>query len=231
MKADLLDGDFVFCRELVLPRSVKAIYDVRALTRPIQSFVFEGLERRDPWAVVARRPFSADRRLCLTNMPQPSRQRAGKRKRPPEAVASPLALELVSLIRVSGRGRAVKKRIIETVDSGPLDPPGSPTIPDDDPLPLPPSQPDPYDSEEGEPTEIFPDAASRSVSVRVSFSCHVTRLQPSSLEFKSGSHTAQSISEKSIAQKPLCINVRPAFHVSRLQMTNACARRPQSTAV
>jgi len=118
-------------------------------------------------------------RLCLLiTMPQQSRPRTGKRKRPPEHLPSPLSLEVVSLVRVgSSRGRATKKRVVEKMD---FDPPSSPiTFPGDDDNnntpPEPGSQADPSNSVDNESVEQSCEAVSHSVSVSVLHACHVTR--------------------------------------------------------
>jgi len=119
-----------------------------------------------------------DRRLSLiTIMPQPSRSKAGKRKRPPEHVPSSLSLEVVSLVRIgSSRGRATKKRVIEKME---FDHPSSPiTFPDDDnddSPPAPSSQVDPPDSVDDDPAGLASDVASHSVSVSVLCARHLTR--------------------------------------------------------
>jgi len=121
---------------------------------------------------------STDQRLCLLiTMPQQSRPRTGKRRRPPEHLPSPLSLEVVSIVRVgSSRGRATKKRVVEKMD---FDPPTSPiTFPgddDDDTPPEPGSQAGPSNSVDNESVEQSPEAVSHSVSVGVLHACHVTR--------------------------------------------------------
>ena len=199
--------------------------------RSTNLFVFGGIGRVRLVPVSDGTWLSTDRRLSLIiTMPQPSRSKTGKRKRPPEQAPSSLSLEVISIVRVgSGRGRATKKRIIETID---FDRPSSPiTFPDnddDDTPPAPDSPVDPSDSVGGESAELA-DATSRSVSVSVFCVRHVTRLPAFSRKCGSGCRTAQSSSAKSIAQKPLCIDVHPAFHANQLRSTVVRVSRLRST--
>ena len=143
----------------------------------------DGYVRSAVAKVLGRQPIGA----CASSiaMPQPSRPRTGKRKKPPEEVPSSLSLEVVSLVRVgSSRGRATKKRIVEKFD---FDPPSSPiTFPDyddDNTPPAPGSQVDPLNSTDDESVKHISNAASHSVSVGMLRSCHVTR-SPSPLRRK-----------------------------------------------
>ena len=102
-------------------------------------------------------------------MPRPS-ARGSKRKKPLEEIPSSQSLEFVSHIQ---RGdRVVKKRTIEKTN---FDPPTSPiTFPNDDVLPAPGLQVDPSKSASNAFEGPSSDAASRSVSVKSVFICHIT---------------------------------------------------------
>lgn len=109
-----------------------------------------------------RQPIGACAFSSPSTMPEPSRMRQGKRKRPPEEIISSSSLEILSSV---GRGaRASKRRAVEKFDF---------KSPDDD-LPPPGSQTDPSDPVGDETVDLSTDLTSRSVSVSVVSVCHVT---------------------------------------------------------
>ena len=110
---------------------------------------------------------SGDRCLSLVRMPR--QPQGSKRKRPPEEMPSSQTLEFVSHVR---RGnRVVKQRTVEKMEFQAVD--SFVVFPDDDVLPAPSLQSDPSNPADGTSADTSSDAASRSVSVSLSFICHI----------------------------------------------------------